>query len=125
MPAAHNPSGAKSDKIWRAAVQRAVKRETKGKGSRQWLDKLADKLVRVAHKGDVSALREIGDRLDGKPAQALQIKGDPDSPVIFNLRLGDGLPPKLIDGGQAEVMDQDALVEPLVAIATQDDESPR
>ena len=30
-----------------------------------------------------------------KPAQALQVQGDPDSPVIFNLRLGDGM----INGG--------------------------
>ncbi len=33
----------------------------------------------------------------GKPAQAVAITGDPDSPVIFHLRLGDGLAPKVIE----------------------------
>ncbi len=53
----------------------------------------------------------------GKPAQAVQIKGDPDSPVIFHLRLGDGLAPKVIEHEPAP----GALAAPLVAIATPDD----
>jgi hypothetical protein len=64
----------------------------------------------------------IMDRGLGKPAQAIAIKGDPDSPVIFNLRLSDGIQPKVIDGGAAEVL-PDALTGPLAAIATQDEES--
>ncbi len=43
------------------------------------------------------------------------------SPVGFNLRLGDGLAPKTIDGGAVEVLAQDALTSPLVAVAAQDD----
>ena len=57
------------------------------------------------------------DRLDGKPAQAIAIKGDPDSPVIFHLRLGDGLAPKVIEHEPAP----DALGAPLVAISAADD----
>ena len=57
------------------------------------------------------------DRGWGKPPQALQIKGDPDSPVIFNLRLGDGLLSKTIEHEPA------GLIEPLVAIEAQDEES--
>ncbi len=72
--------------------------------------------------GESWAVREVGDRLDGKPAQAIAIKGDPDSPVIFNLRLGDGLESKTIDGGAVEVLAQDALTAPLVAVAAQDNE---
>ncbi len=41
-----------------------------------------------------------------KPAQALQVQGDPDSPVIFNLRLGDGIAPKILQHEHAP----DALV---------------
>jgi hypothetical protein len=70
----------------------------------------------------VSAANSLLDRGLGKPAQAIQIKGDPDSPVIFNLRLGDGIAPKVIDGGAVEVL-PDALTGPLAAIATQDEES--
>ncbi len=52
-------------------------------------------------------------------AQAVAITGDPDSPVIFHLAMGDGLVPKVIDG---EIVPEKALGAPLVAIATQDDE---
>ncbi len=68
----------------------------------------------------VSASNSLLDRGLGKPAQAIAIKGDPDSPVIFNLRLGDGIAPKVING---EVVAQEALTAPLVSVATQDEES--
>ena len=57
------------------------------------------------------------DRGLGKPTQAIAIRGDPDSPVIFNLRLGDGM----VNGGEVEVIGSEPLAGPLVAIATQDD----
>jgi len=49
----------------------------------------------------LGAITAALDRGYGKPAQAVAIKGDPDSPVIFNLRLGDGM--KTIDDGAVEV----------------------
>ncbi len=64
-----------------------------------------------------AAANGLLDRGWGKPAQAVQIKGDPDSPVIFNLRLSDGLKPKTIDHVP------DDPTEPLVAITYQDEES--
>lgn len=67
----------------------------------------------------VSAANGLLDRGLGKPAQAIAIKGDPDSPVVFNLRLGDGIQAKTIDG---DVVVQDALTAPLAAIATRDEE---
>ena len=73
----------------------------------------------AADTARISASNSLLDRGLGKPAQAIQIKGDPDSPVIFNLRLGDGIAPKVIDGGAVEVL-PDALTGPVVAIATQD-----
>ena len=74
---------------------RAVKRRT-GKGAKdpQYLEKIADQCVSEANKGNMAAIKEIGDRLDGKAAQSVELKGDPDSPVTFNLRLADGLKPK-------------------------------
>jgi len=64
----------KSDKVWRDAVMRAVARR-ESKKDPQALEKLADSLVAKGLDGDVSALKEIGDRLDGKPAQALEHSG--------------------------------------------------
>ncbi len=66
----------------------------------------------------LGAITAALDRGWGKPAQALQIKGDPDSPVVFNLRLGDGM----INGGSVLVEPSPAIGAPLVAIAVQDED---
>ncbi len=116
------PVGSTHDKSWRAALARAVNRRVNGKGSPKKLDMIADKCADEAMNGESWAVREVGDRLDGKPAQAIAIKGDPDSPVVFNLRLGDGLAPKTINGGAVEVLAQDALTATAVAVAAQGDE---
>lgn len=65
---------AKSDKVWREAVMRAVARRNSKKDP-QAIEKLADSLVAKGLDGDVSALKEIGDRLDGKPSQGVDISG--------------------------------------------------
>ncbi len=119
MPAGR-PVGSTGDRTWRSALVKAVNCRTAGKGSPKKLDMIADKCANEAMNGESWAIREVGDRLDGKPPQAIAIKGDPDSPVIFNLRLGDGIAPKVIDGGAVEVL-PDALAGPLAAIATQDE----
>ena len=66
-----NPTGrGTEDKLWRDAVRRAVKRRAaEGKGTQ--LEALADKLVACALAGDIGAMQEIGNRLDGKPTQEL------------------------------------------------------
>lgn len=66
-------------KIWEQAIKRALARKSNDSIDKG-LDSLADKLVAAAENGDQWALREIGDRLDGKPAQA--IVGDDDAPPI-------------------------------------------
>lgn len=68
MAAPKNPVGPKSDKIWRDAVMRAVRRIHED-GDAQALERLADTLVAKGLEGDTPALKEIGDRLDGKPSQ--------------------------------------------------------
>ena len=80
MAAQKTPLGSKSDKLWRDAIMRAVKRQVV-KGGGKYLDVLADKLVKIAAEGDVHALKEIGDRLDGKPSMALSVGGDDGGPV--------------------------------------------
>jgi len=66
-------------KRWREAILRALARKS---GSVEaGLDAAADKLAKLAiDDGDRWALEEIGDRLDGKPAQA--IVGDDDHPPV-------------------------------------------
>lgn len=88
MAARITPStGVKSDKLWRDAIHRAVKRVEKGDKDKR-LEKLADKLVAVALEGDVSALKEIGDRLDGKPTQQVDHGLPPGGNVKFVMTIG-------------------------------------
>jgi hypothetical protein len=64
------PRGIWADKAWRDAIRKAVNQRDKD-GSKA-LERLANKLVRLGEDGDVSALKEIGDRLDGKATQAIE-----------------------------------------------------
>lgn len=78
------PSGnqnAARAKMWRSAIERAL--EARGAGDRlAALNSLASKLLDRAEEGDLGALRELGDRLDGKPAQSVTVAGDPDNPLV-------------------------------------------
>lgn len=76
-----NKNAAKG-KIWHAAIMRALEIREKSRidGKRE-IDALAEKLIDLVAGGDLGALKEFGDRLDGKPAQA--IVGDPDAPLEF------------------------------------------
>ncbi len=66
-------------KRWQQAIQRALARAS-NKDIDSGLDSAADKLVALAMEGDKWALEELGDRIDGKPTQA--IGGDDDAPPI-------------------------------------------
>lgn len=79
----HNAANAH---CWREAIKRALnKRSSVAKV--EALDDLAEKLLQKAEAGEVSALRELGDRLDGKPAQTLVHQGDVDNPVQSKLTI--------------------------------------
>lgn len=71
----------KSDKEWHNAIRKAVhelRTETDADGVVQKtkaINLLAKTLVTSAIKGDIAALKEIGDRLDGKPKQTVGGEG--------------------------------------------------
>jgi len=74
-----NQYAAKS-KRWTAAIDRAIAKRSKVEGV-EALDTLAEKLLEQVDAGDVSAIKELGDRLEGKPAQSVTLSGDPDNPL--------------------------------------------
>ena len=57
-------------KIWTDALRRVILRDKKG------LDAMARALFDMALEGDIVAIKEIGDRLEGKAAQALDLNVD-------------------------------------------------
>ena len=74
-----NTNAAKA-KQWSAAIERAL--DKRGGGDRVIaLNELAEKLLRKCDEMDMSALKELGDRLEGKPSQV--ISGDAENPLTF------------------------------------------
>jgi hypothetical protein len=82
MAAPVGNQNAKKARLWADAIRRAVARRAGGDLS-VGLDTLADKLIAAVETGDLPALKEFGDRMDGKPAQAI-IGGDEDDPPIVH-----------------------------------------
>jgi len=67
-------------RIWLAAIERALKKRSLTSRV-EALDELAEKLLQACDSGDVPALRELGDRLEGKPIQQLDATIDATVPV--------------------------------------------
>jgi len=78
MPALAGNTNAAKGRTWLAAVERALARAGREfrKGNEKayvkGLDVAADMFVQACYAGDPWALKELGDRLDGKPAQVIQ-----------------------------------------------------
>lgn len=73
-------------KVWKAAIERAL--DKRGALDRKHaLDELAGKLLDKCAEGDMGALKELGDRLDGKPSQ--EVSGAGGGPVVLQITTSD------------------------------------
>lgn len=80
-----NPGGRKKEKAFADALRLEVNRtDDTDPEKRKKLTVLAEKLVKFAYAGEGWAFQHIADRLDGKPAQALE-NGD-DGPLQILVR---------------------------------------
>ena len=77
-----NRNASKSKPFWHA-IDRAIAQED-GKRLRD----AAEKLLNFAAAGEEWAIKELGDRLDGKCAQAVVLSGDADAPLTINHKVG-------------------------------------
>lgn len=59
---------------WAEALTKAVLMED-GPDKRRRLDAIANKLIEKAEAGDIQAIKELGDRIDGRPMQAIEHSG--------------------------------------------------
>jgi hypothetical protein len=102
------PKGAQNkDKSWRDAIRAAVNELRKDEGSDKpkkvrALRLLAQRLVIRALDGDVSALKEVGDRLDGKATQQVNVEKNVQVTHIEHSIVD---MPKVIEGEVIEVLD--------------------
>ena len=71
-------------RIWQSAIHQAL--EKRGAGDRmEALRAIADRLIDQAEAGDMAALKELGDRIDGRAAQALTVTGDDEGGPVRHL----------------------------------------
>lgn len=95
-------------------MRRAVHRESNGRGSPKWLDVIANRAVEAAADGDIQAMKEIGDRLDGKAQQGVTHANDPENPLFRGVNdLSDAdLAAIIATGGARAVAAQEGEGEP-------------
>lgn len=67
---------------WRNAIEKALENRCKSDGQKA-LVAIAEQLIDKAMEGDMQALKELGDRMDGRPAQAVNIGGQEDNPIVI------------------------------------------
>ena len=82
---AGNQNAAKA-KEWQQALRRAMARKAEG-DFRKTLDKIAETVVDAALSGDKDAWKDIADREDGKPAQAIVGGDEQDNPLRVFARI--------------------------------------
>ena len=80
-----NQNAAKA-KQWSAAIERALDKRALKKGNKsraEALEELAETFLVACEEGNLMALKELADRLDGKPAQSVALSGDAENPLAF------------------------------------------
>ena len=76
-----NTNSSKNNRAWGKVVKKlAIQEDAKR------LHNVAEALFRKAEDGDIAAIRELGDRIDGKAEQT--ISGDSDQPITIIVRTG-------------------------------------
>jgi hypothetical protein len=77
-----NPRGQQRDKPFRDALR---KRIAEASEDPRKLDRIAEKLLSLAEAGDMQAIKEMADRLDGKAPQAIIGGDEEDGPVKLEI----------------------------------------
>jgi hypothetical protein len=79
-PKGNQNASKQAKRVWLAAIERALKKRSLTSRV-EALDELAEKLLQACDKGDVPALKELGDRLEGKPIQQIEASGPNGGPI--------------------------------------------
>ena len=71
MAAAPGNQYAAKERVWTAAINKALEKRS-ALGRMEALADLAEKLLEQCSEGNLVALKELGDRLEGKPTQTIE-----------------------------------------------------
>ena len=81
MAAIGNKNSSKENRVWGKVVRKLAVQE-----DHKRIHKVAEALFRKAEDGDISAIKELGDRIDGKRQQ--EITGNSDAPITVIVKTG-------------------------------------
>ena len=70
---------------WRTALESVVSK------SPLKLRQVAETLIDAAIAGDIQAIKELGDRLDGKPRQAVEVAGEDGNAISLTVVFRDAI----------------------------------
>lgn len=79
-----NPGGRVREKPFRDALILAIKDAENNTNSQRALRRVAERLLDEAAQGNVQAIKEVADRLDGKVPQGIE-NADPSQPFVLQL----------------------------------------
>ena len=74
-----NPGGRPRKKHITEELERLLAQEAPNRKGQTWASVIAEALLVQASKGDVRAISELANRVEGKPLQALSVSTDSDS----------------------------------------------
>jgi len=72
-----NPGGRVKKQPITAELERLLGEEAPNREGHTWAQVIAQALLEQASRGDVRAISELTNRLEGKPLQAVNVNGDP------------------------------------------------
>lgn len=88
----NNPGGGREKETEEERLSRIAKKEALETLKENHLNKFIEALeeinpalIKKAKEGDVSAIKEIHDRIFGKPKQGLELSGDKDAPISISI----------------------------------------
>ncbi len=73
-------------RLWQAAIERALAKRSRVDMIHA-LDDLAEKLLQKCDEGDMAALKELGDRIEGKSVQGVELTGGEGGPVQTSVQV--------------------------------------
>lgn len=116
MAAAPGNQYAAKARVWTAAIQRALAKRSRV-DQVDALDELAEKLIEVGMTGDLGALKELGDRLEGKVAQSMILSQDHENPLFDTLKKSDELRGQIRQvGHRTPESQQQDYIEPVAVV---------
>lgn len=84
MAAPQGNQYAAKERVWQAAINKALEKRS-ALGKMEALTELAEELLKQCSEGNMVALKELGDRMDGKPTQA--VSNEDGTPLLQGIKV--------------------------------------